>query len=333
MGTHVLLPFCHIINDEGLLTAIWNEPNSKISCNMTDFPVLNILDSEDVATPTNWNMLCKYLTLNELLNEKSNCHNLSITHINTRSLKKNFDSLKTYLSHFTVLPKFIAITETWLKENDESSFQLPNFKFLSNPRKDRTGGGVGLYICNSLSFVIRTDLMQILGNVCEYIAIETQIDKDHSFIVISIYRPPNCDLQIFNHNFKTLLEKLEIESNHKSIIVAGDLNIDLIKSNHHKHTEDFINILLAAGFLPTVTRPTSLTEFSSTLLDNIYVNCFQFVHSSSIVFDDTSDHLPVIANFNFNVSMTSDQSVINKRSFKSENFQDFYNKLEVNQLE
>src|SRR6476469_6321869 len=136
-----------------------------------------------------------------------------------------------------------------------------------------------------------------MKEVCEYIAIEISLDHKNAIFVISLYRPPNTDLKDFNLKLTDFLEKLTLDKK-KKIFIAGDLNIDLLKSDQHADTEEFLNTLLSFSFLPTITRPTRITENTSTLLDNIFANCFENVSSSHIVYDDISDHLPTILALN-----------------------------------
>ena len=80
-----------------------------------------------------------------------------------------------------------------------------------------------------------------------------------------------------------------------NIIVGLDHNLDLLKSETHQPTNDFIQYNLDFGLVPTVTRPTRITQSTATLIDNIFVSqnlCGKYV--SNILINDTSDHLPVI---------------------------------------
>lgn len=57
-----------------------------------------------------------YTTPSELNNSKHiNNENLSMLHINCRSLKKNFDFMNIFLDCFDVNFSVIGLTETWLK--------------------------------------------------------------------------------------------------------------------------------------------------------------------------------------------------------------------------
>ena len=47
------------------------------------------------------------------------------------------------------------------------------------------------------------------------------------------------------------------------------------------------------GFYPTISRPTRITNNSSTLIDNIFTNITQHKIHSGILYLDISDHFPV----------------------------------------
>ena len=76
-----------------------------------------------------------------------NQENISLLHLNSRSLNKNFEHFENLLNsinNFTF--SIIGITETWLHENSPNLFNLPNYKLLRADRKGRRGGGVAFYV-------------------------------------------------------------------------------------------------------------------------------------------------------------------------------------------
>lgn len=87
--------------------------------------------------------------------------------------------------------------------------------------------------------------------------------------------------------------------------VCGDFNIDLLKSNDHKKTAEFIDTMFSFGFYPLILKPSRITKDSATLIDNIFVNITNGNINSGLLVTDVSDHLPVFAvlegnnNFNF----------------------------------
>ena len=83
------------------------------------------------------------------------------------------------------------------------------------------------------------------------------------------------------------------KENPKIIIIGLDHYLDLLKSTQHSLTNDFVQSNLDFGLIPTITRPTRITQSTATLIDNIIVSqnlCGSFI--SSVLINDISDHLP-----------------------------------------
>ena len=72
----------------------------------------------------------------------------------------------------------------------------------------------------------------------------------------------------------------------------GDNNIDLLNSEKHDLTDEFIDVLYCNEFLPLISRPTRITSTSATLIDNIFTNNHDDLNCSlnGILVADISDH-------------------------------------------
>ena len=65
------------------------------------------------------------------------------------------------------------------------------------------------------------------------------------------------DLNEFNcHYLNALLEKLAKEQ--KTVFLVGDFNVDSLKYEQHKATNEFFDSLSSITFLPYIIQPTSL---------------------------------------------------------------------------
>ena len=95
----------------------------------------------------------------------------------------------------------------------------------------------------------------------------------------------------FTEELKTIIKSLSNRKQHVNII--GDVNINFLRYNEHANTEDYLNMLYSNNFLPLITKPTRLTDHSSTLIDHIYTNAPIQNTTSGIALADVSDHLPV----------------------------------------
>ena len=52
----------------------------------------------------------------------------------------------------------VQVTETWLRDSSDLT-DISGYNFVHNPRKDRTGGGVGLYLADNFDFKCRPDIV------------------------------------------------------------------------------------------------------------------------------------------------------------------------------
>ena len=79
----------------------------------------------------------------------------------------------------------------------------------------------------------------------------------------------------------------------------GDFNIDLLKSDNDTPTNDFINMMSSYHFQPTILHPTRISDTSSTLIDNVYINnAMDSNICSGNILSLISDHLPQFAIMN-----------------------------------
>ena len=109
-------------------------------------------------------------------------------------------------------------------------------------------------------------------------------------LVGAIYRPPNTPIGSFLNNYSDMCSKLQ---KHKHVIIGLDHNLDLLKSTRHSQTQQFLEITLEANLIPTITKPTRVTNTSATLIDNILIKSdLHETHRSNVIIDNISDHYP-----------------------------------------
>ena len=85
-----------------------------------------------------------------------------------------------------------------------------------------------------------------------------------------IYKQPNQTIPDFldNHLFP-LLEKFSHEN--KQILIKADFNINLLNYDD-KNTANFLDTMFSYSYLPFINTPTRVTDYSKTLIDNIFYN-------------------------------------------------------------
>ena len=53
--------------------------------------------------------------------------------------------------------------------------------------------------------------------------------------------------------------------------------------------------MFSLGLYPLIDKPTRITAYSATLIDNIFTNELGSTISSGLIINDISDHLPIFA--------------------------------------
>ena len=103
----------------------------------------------------------------------------------------------------------------------------------------------------------------------ESIWIEIFPHNAKSFLLSTIYRPPDGSKYLFK-NFNTLLnDALNVTSSKckEWWIVMGDTNINYLDKNNHNDIKD---IFMLNGYKQLVTMATRIKEDSKTLTDTIF---------------------------------------------------------------
>ena len=257
-------------------------------------------------------------------------HTLDLLHVNVRSMCANFNSVTNLLSTTKCKPSILALSETWLDESSQDLFHLEGYNFFNKNRLNmKKGGGVGMFITDDFEVKVLND-MSVTNDIIECIFVEATCKLKHNasnqVLIGCVYRPPGGDISEFVNALSTILTSNK--KVYKISILTGDFNIDLIKYSTHLPTQDFMDTLASHSFIPTITKPTRITNFTSTLLDNFFVNCSTFKCRSSILYNDISDHFPILLKIGVPIQNNSSSSV-NKRLFTKGNIDNFRNNISL----
>ena len=120
---------------------------------------------------------CDYFTVNEF-NSKVKCiDNLSLIHLNVRSLKANFINIQRYLDVINFEFDIIAVSESWLNDHDDLTlFCLEGYDIVNMNRINKRGGGVLLYISNRIENSVINCLSHAVEDMFEIVTVELQMD-------------------------------------------------------------------------------------------------------------------------------------------------------------
>ena len=184
----------------------------------------------------------------------------------------------------------MALTVIKTKVNKQliSNVNIPGYNLISQPSKSNAGG-TGFYINKLLKTKIRPDLSSCTDEY-ESLSIEIVSDSEQNLLCGVIYRHPRGNTDNFVNYINMAIERIHREN--KYCTVLGDSNIDLLQSESHQDTNNFLNALSSFHFLPQILQPTRITEHSATLINNIFFNTLDHFTISWNLIYDLSDHLP-----------------------------------------
>ena len=228
----------------------------------------------------------EYVSHNKLTTSYNNL--FSMIHFNCRSILKNFDDIIALINFLSIKFTVIGVSETWLKDNSIQC-NILGYNFLSNNRKNRRGGGVGIYIKDDLVFKCRNDV-EINDVYIESIFVEIEIPQSKNVILGVIYRPPDQSVPLFLDALSNIFHYVSKEN--KILYFLGDFNIDLLTVSSSPQVNNFLDIFMTNSSYPLIHYPTRVSPNSATLIDNIFTNNLTQL-SSGVILDDISDHLPV----------------------------------------
>ena len=242
--------------------------------------------------------------------QKGSC-SFSLIHFNCRSMASNFDKLKDSVKGLDFLFDVIAISETWLKDNEtNSSYSMDGYSSFQCSRLNKTGGGVALYISERLQPNYLPNKSKSIDNCAEIVTVEVTLANGKKVLVSCVYRAPNTNVDVLSDFIIAILRN----NRNKTIYdVCGDFNIDLLQLDKNNSISNFIDNLYSMGLHPLITRPTRITCQSKTLIDNIFTSDVTSHIQSGLLINDTSDHLPIFQITDIGINFPKNNSVYNKR--------------------
>ena len=160
---------------------------------------------------------------------------------------------------------------------------------------------------------------------CIFVEVVKRDESNCKMIIGCIYRPANSDVTLFNEQLSSILKHTYLIKS-KEIVIMGDFNFNILHHGSHNPESTFLNVMLSYGFLPAITKPSRVTDLSATLLDNIFTNFDVVKCKSALLYEDISDHYPVMLSYSTkppNKNCPSNQSNCKKRVFNQKSIEKF----------
>ena len=235
---------------------------------------------------------CDYIEHDDYQNMGLSQQDLNIVQYNIRGLiSKQNDIWDLILQPAKGNIHCLILCETWLNSVNKSKIKVPGYTYVGKERLTKKGGGVGFLIRDDLQFRLKPEY-DIDSSILENHWIELKCNTDN-VLIGSLYRPPNTNEKTFITDYKKLLKQVNRYKGPK--IIGMDHNLDFLKCEKHKITNEFLESNIDTNLLPCITRPTRITKSSATLIDNIFTDIS--IHETcitSLIVLDISDHLPCL---------------------------------------
>lgn len=192
-------------------------------------------------------------------------------------MKNKLGELQTYINSHGVAYDVIVVAETWITPADVNLYNIDGYWSYHNPRKERDGGGVSVWVHKKYVSYISYEYDDFFNNfLCIHI-------QQLNFKIIAIYNTNNNE---FFNQFDQIL------TTNRRCIIVGDFNINLLEKNDT--TNKYIEMITSNGFhiLNKIDsyHSTRKTNTSKTIIDHISSDLFNKFFTISINSHCFTDH-------------------------------------------
>ena len=179
-------------------------------------------------------------------------YDFKVLTMNIRSITKNFDAFMITLTRLNTSFDVIILTECRL--NDSIIIEeIPGYNHYSTKHNINQNGGVVAFIKSSWPVAVTEPTFG--EAVCLSMSINDQI------AILGIYRSPSFrNLNNFLYSLDKYLYNLK---DRQCVIVAGDINIDILDAE----SNEYLCLYAEHGLEPVITKPTRI----NACLDHIFV--------------------------------------------------------------
>lgn len=229
-------------------------------------------------------------------------YQLKILSQNIRSINVNFADLQTLLHRIDIQCELLVLTECWLKCSSNNHIPvLQNYNTYHTTKHLNKSDGVVVYVKSTL--VSAYEEPDFFGSASGLI-----IKLDSDVAILCIYRSPaNDNIQTFLSALNKILQSL---ANYKTVIITGDINIDIKHNSSDTRTHEYLNTLAYHGFLPAHTEPTR----GSNCLDHLIIR--SKYKPLTLVYDSTvTDHYSTLFCLNKITIKSNSTKYVNKINY------------------
>ena len=239
---------------------------------------------------------------------------LNVYYTNCRSILNKIDLLRG----LACVEKFdiIALTETWLDMSGKvfnPEVKIDGYTLFYKDRENRRGGGVALYIRDTLQCCINGKIKTDSKTESLWVDIK---EGSQTVVLGLVYRPPNASQEINS----SLWQELNRASKYRQICVLGDFNYrnvdwDLMIGN--RESEEFLKVMQDNFLKQLVIEPTR----GNNILDLIITNSDDIIEQVDVGgYLGNSDHREIRCKIKFERAVR-DKNVSKIPDFRRGNFE------------
>lgn len=204
---------------------------------------------------------------------------LKIITQNIRSIHANINSFLTLLCRTNIDCDILVLTECWLNRYNGLIPSIDHYTYYYTKNLLNQNDGLVLYVKNITNYTVEEPALQDAS--CLILKIGT--DK----AIVCIYRSPSIrDISKFLQSLDGILADL---TSYKTIVIVGDLNIDIACFPCSNQTSDYLDLIASHGMLPAHTLPTRETACLDHVMLKTNLSAVTIVLQSSV-----TDHDPVL---------------------------------------
>ena len=279
------------------------------------------------------------LNFNKKMHEENIKENdLKILNLNVRGINKNYGNINAYLASIKLKFHIIVLSECHLLQ-DETNEDLHNKYPLTGyqmyyVKSKILYGGVIIYINEAINQnVTYIRDLTTTNDTCDSLYLNLKINKTNT-IIAGYYRhcraKKNDKINFINILDSHLKNKKIIN---KKVILAGDMNICLMRSSENPEAVMYLNTLIENQLECHTFKPTRIVHYknslqvkSATLIDQTWSNYYEYECISGNLMYEESDHFP---NFVILKNLLETKKITAKKQF----FRRQYEKIDDEKLE
>ena len=245
---------------------------------------------------------------------------LTVFYTNSRSIINKIDILRGITC--TENLDIIGITETWLDIADKHflpEVEIDGYTFYHKDRVGRKGGGVALYVKNTLNSYANNTIKSDSNAESLWVDI---VAGGRKIVIGIMYRPPDLN----EGASAPLLQEIERASRYSNVCIMGDFNyrgINWDRMTGDGNAEEFLNVIQDGFFQQLIREPTR----QGNILDLVFTNNVTLIDRVEIGDRfDVSDHNEI--RFMINAKRIEEHNMALMPDFRKANYQGLRNHLQ-----